>query len=112
MTRTYYDSHAFLHRMTALSYDAILREAESECTSVERTLSGVKGAPKRREQGGGAYVTKIKKFLFFLRSGTHQGGASPDEFQAYKPVVESLVKRGEFRAEALTLFSGRQHGEA
>ena len=105
MTTTQYDFHAFLKRMALLSYASILHEADSECGSVERTLYGVKGAPKRREDGGSAYVEKIKAFLFYMRHGTRPGSASEADLRAYKPVVQALVERGEFKPDALDTFT-------
>ncbi len=83
----------------------ILQEADKECASVERTLSRVKNAPRNRDQGGVAYCSQIKEFLFFMRSGTRPGSVSPANFQAYKPVVQSLISRGELTVETLTLFA-------
>ena len=100
-----YDFSYFLGRMIPLSYAEILLQAERECSGVERTLFGVKGGPKRREQGGVAYVEKIKAFRFFMRHGARPGGASATEFAAYQPVVKALVERGEFKPEALALFA-------
>jgi hypothetical protein len=102
MTTAQYDFRAFLERMAPLSYASILREAELECGSVERTLYVVKGAPKRRDNGGSAYVEKIRAFLFFMRYGTRPGSASDADFRAYKLVVQALVERGEFKPDALS----------
>ena len=105
MTNSRYDFHGFVQRMAKLHYHEILYEADKECAAVERTLSQVKGAPKRREQGGVVYCSQIKEFLFFIQNGKRPGSASPIDFQAYKPVVESLINKGEWKAETLTQFS-------
>lgn len=104
MIHSGYDFHGFLQRMAKLNHNEILHEANKECASVERTLSRVKGAPKHREQGGGTYCSQIKEFLFFMQNGKRPGSASPIDFQAYKLIVESLINRGEWKAEMLTQF--------
>lgn len=105
MINSPYDFHAFLQRMTKLSHIEILQEADKECALVERTLFSVKGAPKRRDQGGDAYCSQIKEFLFFMRSGKRPGSVSTTNFQVYKPVVQSLISKGELAVETLNLFS-------
>jgi hypothetical protein len=105
MTNSPYDFQGFLQRMARLSYIEILREADKECALVECTLSRVKNAPRNRDQGGVAYCSQIKEFLFFMQNFTRPGSASLANFQAYKPVVQSLISRGELSDGTLTLFA-------
>ena len=104
MTKSTYDFQRLLQKMAKLSYVEVLQEAEKECASVERTLSKVKGAPRNREQGAEVHCSQIKEFLFFMRTGTRPGSVSSMNFQTYKPIVQSLISRGEFAVETLALF--------
>lgn len=104
MSADMYDFPEFLQRMVQLPLAAILHEAEAECARVDRTLYGVRGAPKRRDEGGVEHVARLKAFMFFLQSGIKPGSASASEFAMYRPVVEALVQRGELQKEALGRF--------
>ena len=104
MSSVPYNICQFLPRIAGLSLAAMQLAAEKECADVERTLYGVRGAPKRRDQGGVEYVTKLKELLFFLQSRTRPGGASAGEFAMYKPLAVALVEGGEFPPEVLKLF--------
>lgn len=104
MTNAAYDFQRFLLRMATLSIGEILHEAEKECAAVEGTLARVKGAVRRRQQGGTAYCSQIKELMFFLTNGRRPGSVSPADFQAYRVVVESLIARGELSVQTISLF--------
>ena len=99
-----YDLDELLTRMVGKDYLDILREAEQEANAVERGLHGLRGAPKRREQGGGVYLNKIGQFLFFMRHGIKPLGVYEEDFQRYMPIIQSLVDRGQMKPEALDIF--------
>jgi hypothetical protein len=99
-----YDFGAFLRSVQDLDYLEILQAAEQQVYGIEPGLSRVRGAPERRRLGGGKYVAKLKKLLFFMRSGVRPGGIDEVDFQAYRPVCVSLVRRGQFKPEILDLF--------
>lgn len=99
-----YDFQDFLNRMAALDYHDIVQQADAECSQVERVSYGMKSAPHQRELGSVEYAVRIKAFLFFMRFKNRPGSASDGEFQSYKLVVEVLVKKGQWKAEALDAF--------
>jgi len=100
-----YDFDEFLKRMVNLDYLDILLQADAECGCVEQSSYRVRGAPRRRKMGSGEYAKRIKDFLFFMRYGIRPGGASDSEFQSYRPVVETLVQKGQMKPEALQVFT-------
>lgn len=103
MTNTY-DFSAFMARMAELDYHEILHEADAEIGRIERLSYGVKGAPRHREMGSVEYASRIRAFLFYMRHGTRPGSARNSEFISYRQVVEALVRKRQFRAEALDDF--------
>jgi hypothetical protein len=96
-----YDFHDFIQRMAKLDYIDILKTANAECGHVESQLSGVRGAPQRRKEGGVEHAAKIKRFLYYMRYGDRPGGISDGEFSSYRPAVEALIAKGQFKKEAL-----------
>jgi hypothetical protein len=99
-----YDFESFLKRMSTLDYDVILTQASAEVAQVERVSFRVKGAPSQREHGSSAYASRIKAFLFYLRSGTKPGSANASEFSMYKPVIVELVNKKQLKPEILRQF--------
>jgi hypothetical protein len=84
-----YDFAAFLARMPTLkSREEMLSEADAVCANAER------GGPRQRALGGVDYTRRVKDFMYFLHYGARPGGASDQEFQAYRPVVQRLVALG------------------
>jgi len=104
-----YDFGAFLRSIEEQDYEDILRSATREVARVEPSLSGVRGAPERRRLGGFEYVDRLKKFLFFMRSGIRPGGLDDHEFGAYRQICERLVERGQFKPSVLDLFRRPGH---
>ncbi len=100
-----YNFTEFLASMAKLDHDEILRRADAECDLVERRSYGRKGAVREREFGSSEYAEQIKAFLFFMRSGSRPYGASDEDFQNYRPVVEALVQKGQIKPETLSAFS-------
>ena len=99
-----YDFGAFLRSVRDLDYQEIIQAAENQVYAIEPGLTRARGAPERRRLGGGKYVAKLKKFLFFMRSGIRPGTVDDLDFQAYRSVCASLVRRGQFKPEILDLF--------
>lgn len=99
-----YDFDAFLRRMRGLDYEDIIRNAEAEATSAEGSSFLMRGAPRRRALGSVEYASRVKAFLFYLRTGSRPGSANDSEFLSYRPIVEALVAKGRFKPEALEAF--------
>lgn len=75
-------------------------ESASALASAKRTRSK---APDRSRAYRG-YDRLLGGFLFFMQHGVKPDGLSQDEFLMLRPVVESLVKRGQLKPEALSQF--------
>ena len=99
-----YDFSMFLARAAELDYSAILKFGEDEAARTDGASFAITGAPARREAGSVEYLSRIKAFLFFMRHQTRPGSADDLEFQSYRPVVEALVQKQQFKPEALILF--------
>jgi hypothetical protein len=99
-----YDFQQFLDAMAGMDYYEILVKAEQECASAERKSYGVRGAPRQREMGSTVYARDVKRFLFFMRTGTKPDGVTEWDFAAYKPVCEALVEKGQFLPSILSYF--------
>lgn len=99
-----YNFQDFLERMARLDYHDILREADAECGRVQKVSSRVRGAPRQRKMGSLQYLQRIKEFLFFMQHGIRPATASESDFQSYRPVVETLVEKGQIKPETLEVF--------
>lgn len=99
-----YDFARFLERMAALDFLEIISEAEREANRVDDSTRKVPGAVKNRAEGAREYVEQIGAFLFFMKSGQRPHGAKKEDFQGYRVVVDALVKKGQFKGEALRWF--------
>ena len=104
MAYNQYDFDLFLQTVRDMNYLEILQHAEMEANRAEKASTRVRGAVRARQQGSGQYVAKIGAFLFFMRHGQRPSSASDDEFQSYRPVVEALVAKDQFKPEILNLF--------
>lgn len=94
----------FIDRMARLGYEEILREADREAGSAERSTRRIRSVVKRKQSGGREYVERIGSFLYFMRFGARPSGARDSDFLKYRRVVEALVERGEMEPAALRLF--------
>jgi hypothetical protein len=83
----------------------IFQIAQREIAGAESGLSGVKGAVAKRASGAPEYVAILKGFMFvFMTGGRPSMGEFEEEFQKFKPIIESLVKKGQFKPEILSVF--------
>ena len=105
-----FDKRAFVERICDFSYPEIILAADEECASVEAESYSLKGAVRARKEGSVRYATFLKGLEFWLRSGVRPAGFNPEEFHTLKSIAEALVRKGEFKPEALALFDDRPTG--
>jgi hypothetical protein len=98
------DFDNFIDRMSRLSYEEILREADRAAGATERSVKRIRTVVERRQSGGRKYVERIGAFLYFMRFQSRPSGASDSDFLKYRRVIEALVNRGEMEPEALRVF--------
>jgi acylphosphatase len=94
----------FIDCIIEKSYQEIIHSAENETASVERISYGVKGCVKNRGDGSVQYIQKLKKFLFFMKSGVIPAGADPSDLGKYKKVAQKLVATGELNEKIMDIF--------
>jgi hypothetical protein len=99
-----YDINKFIERIKDMDYVQILTEAQQEVYRAESGTSGVKGAVKKRESGALGYAADIKGLIFFLSSGIKPFGVSDYIFYSFKPIIQNLVNKKQFKPEALEVF--------
>ena len=99
MLASRWEFKAFLARMENLDHHYIIAEAMSECWFAQNASSGRSGH-KNREKGCLEYAAKVRAFLSFMQS--HDRASIPiSELQLYRPIVASLVERGQLKREVL-----------
>lgn len=92
-----FDFDDFIDRMANLDSGLeIIKRAESECEWLLRN--------KTKDRENFRQAERVKAFLWFMRTGTKPGSATPDEFASYKRVVQSLVDKGAADPDWLKLF--------
>ena len=99
-----YDINRFIESVKDKDYYVILDEAQKAVYAAERGTSGVKGAVRKREAGALGYAADLKGLIFFLGNGVKPAGVNDYVFQSFKPIVQSLVDRKQFKPEALDVF--------
>jgi hypothetical protein len=52
------------------------------------------------------YVVFLKGIVYYLEHGQRPGALTDDEFHLLRPLVDSLVERGQLKASALDDFIG------
>jgi len=75
---------------------------------LDRQLLVETAAQEKREgmkiRESGRYVEILNGLIGLLQSGNRPGGVHPWEFAKMHPIIEGLVKRKQFKPEALSVF--------
>ncbi|MGD0574698.1 MAG: hypothetical protein ABSB61_04925 [Anaerolineales bacterium] len=103
-----FDFDKLLQRVKDLSYKDILGTCEAEDARAASLERGRRTRAQALAHGSREYQDGIGQFLFYMRHGARPDGASEGRFQSYRIVVESLVRRGEYKPEALNIFKGEE----
>lgn len=104
MSSQAYDIAKFLKSVAEKDYPDIISAADAACAAAERVSYGKRGAPAARAAGSTDYISSLKAFLFFMRTGARPAGVGDTEFRLYRPVCEALVKKEQFKSSVLDLF--------
>jgi hypothetical protein len=99
-----FDIAKFIEKIKDMDYAQILVEAQQEVYRAESGTSGIKGAVKKREAGALEYAAEVKGLIFFLSSGIKPAGVSNHIFYSFKPIVQNLVNKKQFKPDALEVF--------
>lgn len=101
-----YDVGQFINRVKEMGYLEILEVLQHEVYKAELGTSKVKGAVKKRKLGALEYAANLKALIFFLNSGIRPSGVSDHVFYSFKPIIQNLVDKKQFKHEALNIFKG------
>ncbi len=102
MTR--FARRGFIERIKNHDFMQILKAVEQRIHEVDSRYHPVRGDPLARAEGSVQYAAFLKGVAFYLRSGKRPAGLSGDEFRLLRPLVASLVRHRQLRAEALDVF--------
>ena len=102
---TPWDFDAFLKTAKTLRVVALNKFAADEAYRAEIAGRGEGGA-QNRGSGSAEYAMRVREFLYYLRTGQRPQGAGPLDFARCRPVVVTLVERGDFLPNALEAFDG------
>jgi len=103
-----YDFSTFLEKIKDLDWHEMIKVANDRCESVERASSGVRGAPKRRQEGSVEFAHDLKGLLFWLGNGIKPHGLSEGQFQMLRPLCVNLIAKNQLKPEALEVFNRRE----
>jgi hypothetical protein len=99
-----YSVSEFVQRVKDIDYPEVIRLTELEVENIERVSYRARGSVRRRQLGSTRYAENLKGLLWLLRSGTRPAGVDDGIFQSFRPIIESLVQRGQLRPTALKVF--------
>ena len=101
-----YDFDEFVKAVKDLPRREIIARCREESRAVdERSTGGVRGAPAARKAGARKYETLLGRLIYFLEHNEKPGGVDSWDFLRMRPIIESLVKRGEAKPEDLIVFA-------
>jgi len=95
---------AFIKRIKNHDFMQMLEAVEQKIIEVDSRYHPVRGDPPAHAEGSGQYAAFLKGVAFYLKSGKRPAGLTGAEFQLLRPLVASLVRRGQLRAGALAAF--------
>ena len=91
MTPRYHDVREFIKEVGDKDYCEIIESAQQEATA----------AAKRRLF---QYAEDLKGLLFFLQHVVKPSGVYDHTFLSFRPIVQSLVRKGQLKEEVLKIF--------
>ena len=98
MISTSFNLGEFLEHVKDKNYKEILALAEKEGTQVERLTH------RRRQRESNEYIRLLWGLVFFLIYRKKPEGVSGEEFQLFRPICESLVRKDQMQPDILKLF--------
>lgn len=97
-----FDFDKFIASVIDLGFIEMFHAFDRECARVEASMSG-RGGPQARADGGGQYVARLKRVLFWFHHGALAD--SGQEAITCHRIAEKLVEKGQLKPEALHIFS-------
>jgi hypothetical protein len=105
MVSTRFDFDEFVKVVKDLNYHEILAKTQEEIYETKKcTAGGVRGAPAARKAGAGEYRNLLGGLVFLLSENRKPSSVQSWDLIKMRPVVESLVSRGERPPESLRVF--------
>jgi hypothetical protein len=101
---TRFAKRGFIDRIKNHDFMQILKAVEQKIQEVDSRYHPARGDPLARAEGSVQYAAFLKGVAFYLRSRKRPAGLSGDEFHLLRPLVASLVRHGQLRAQALDAF--------
>ena len=100
-----FDFDQFVAEVKDLNLGEINDRLGGEIRQTERlTGAHVQGAPERRKSGAPEYLNLLKGLHYALSTNQRPSSVQPWDLLRMRPIWDSLVRRGQLRREALTLF--------
>jgi hypothetical protein len=99
-----FDRDRFLEIVKDMDYLDIIRYANSAAERLEGQHRRIKGVIAKRQSGIMSDVDYINSFLYFIQGHGRSQSLSDEEFNKFRPVVQALVDKEQFRPEVLNWF--------
>ncbi len=100
-----YDFDVWLRNQIERPLSEVRKGAHAAIEEAERGSYRVKGAIRKREAGSTEFASRVNNFLFLIQHGRKPSGASAEDWEAMRPVVESFVRQGELKPTILDLWT-------
>lgn len=100
-----FDFDEFVRLVKDRDYHEIVALTQEESREAARRIAGkVRGAPAARKAGAGEYKDLLGGLIYLLMQNQKPISVYDWDFKRMRPILESLVERGQLRREALTVF--------
>jgi hypothetical protein len=101
----------FLEAVQGRSFLETSSLTQQELRELDALLrSGCPGVTRARHSAAPEYRNNLQGLAFLLQSGRRPRGVSEGVFQSFRPIIQSLVDRGELLPSALPVFDEAPYG--
>lgn len=105
MISSTFDFDKFVAAVKDLEYQEIQTATQAEIEAIDAKTGGhVKGAPAARKAGAPEYANLLRGLRCILTEGIRPNSVRDWDLPRMRPIIESLVRRGKMRPEALSIF--------
>ena len=95
----------FFAAIDGMNYFEATIAARQDVQAADSLSSRVKGAILARQQGSGHYADILRKYLFFLQSGTKPSGIMDEDFALFFPSCKRFVEEDSLKPVTLQAFA-------
>jgi hypothetical protein len=97
-----FDFNKFVDSVIDLGFSEMFQAFDGECARVEASMRG-RGGPQARADGGGEYVARLKRMMFWF----HHGALADYGVEAATchRISVKLVEKRQLKPEALNVFN-------